>query len=107
MLGIKNKAERFGTKIKNQSSFGKKGELGRKIHNTINDVDNVIQNFRPLERIPVIGAGVGIMTGLSGAMHNLNDAVYNKSKRQDNDNGNSLERNTVIKNDDSIRRKFV
>ena len=47
------------------------------------------------------------MTGLSGAMHNLNDAVYNKSKRQDNDNGNSLERNTVIKNDDSIRRKFV
>ena len=87
-LGLKNKFEKLGTKIKSTSTFGKKAHIGSKVHGAFNIADNVVQAFKPLEKVPVIGQGVKVLTGVSGAINNLNDIVYEKS-RKDN-RGTSL-----------------
>ena len=104
-LGLKNKFEKLGTKIKSTSTFGKKAHIGSKVHGDFNISDNVVQAFKPLEKVPVIGQGVKVLTGVSGAINNLNDIVYKKSRKDNRgtplgSSGNMLERTPIRTRED-------
>ena len=85
-LGLKNIAQGIGTKARNQIQLGKKMNVGRKINNSIQTVNNGIQALTPLEKIPIIGTGVKVLTGVSGAsakMSQFGQIVLIKGMMQD------------------------
>ena len=70
-LGLKNIAQGIGKKVNNQIQLGKKSSIGRKINNGVQVANRGIQTLTPLEKIPVIGLGVKVLTGVTGASANI------------------------------------
>jgi len=75
-FGLKNSVRlgsfgMMGKKVQNQIALGKKNHNGRKINNGIQITNRAIQTLRPLERVPIIGVPVKIVTGVSGASANI------------------------------------
>jgi hypothetical protein len=107
-LGLKNIAQGIGTKARNQIQLGKKVNVGRKINNSIQTVNHGIQTLTPLEKIPIIGTGVKVLTGVSGASAKISQFSQDRiDKRSDARSGNSLERSTVMPREEEPSQLFV
>ena len=108
MLGLKNQFERLGSKMKIKSTFGKKAGIGRKVHDAFNIGNDVIQAFKPLEKVPIIGTGVKVITASSDTVNNLNNLIYDKSRKPNRGvAGNPLEWATVMPPEEGDNKFFV
>ena len=110
-LGLKNTVQGLGKKAQNQIALGKKVNVGRKVNNAIQTVNKGVQTLTPLEKIPIIGTGVKILSGVSGAAANVSqfsqDQVNKRSEARRPGGGNSLERSTVMPRDETDNQMFV
>ncbi len=98
-LGLKQKVQGIGKKINNQIQLGKKVNVGRQFNNASQTVNRAVQALTPLEKLPVIGTGVKILTGITGASANISNFAQgeiNKRNNKRSSGNNSLERSTVM-----------
>ena len=112
-LKIKNTAQGIGKKVQNQIALGKKSSVGRKVNNGIQITSKAIQTLTPLEKLPMIGTGVKILTGVTKASSNISQFAQdqintrNDKRKSDGPMGNSLERSTVMPRDEESQQIFV
>ena len=101
-LGLKQTAQGLGKKVQHQVAMGKKMNVGRKVNNSIQTVNKGIQTLTPLEKIPIIGTGVKVLTGVSCASAKMSQFGQDQvNKRNDaRSSGNNLERPTVMPRDE-------
>ena len=98
-LGLKQTAQGIGEKVQHQVAMGKKMNV---VNNAVQTVNKGIQTLTPLEKIPIIGTGVKVLTGVSGASAKMSQFGQDQvNKRNDaRSSGNNLERQTVIPRDE-------
>ncbi len=101
-LGLKQTAQGLGKKVQHQVAMGKKMNVGRKVNNAIQTVNKGVQTLTPLEKIPIIGTPVKVLTGVSGASAKMSQFGQDQvNKRNDaRSSGNNLERPTVMPRDE-------
>jgi hypothetical protein len=87
--------------------MGKKMNVGRKINNSVQTVNKGIQTLTPLEKIPIIGTGVKVLTGVSGASAKMSQFGQDQVDKRNDARGNNLERSTVMPRDEADNQMFV
>ncbi len=104
---LKSDAQFVGRKVTTTARTAvqdaKEDHLGRKVNNSIQVGNRAIQTLTPLEKIPIIGTGVKILTGVSGA----SAGVSQFSQDQINRKRNQLERPAVMPRDEMQPEMFV
>ena len=93
---LKNEGQTIGRKVstvaRSQINSAQENHLGRKVNNSIQVGNRAIQTLTPLEKIPLIGTGVKILTGVSGASAGVSQFSQDRIDRK----RNQLERPTVM-----------
>ena len=108
-LGLKQTAQGLGKKVQHQVAMGKKMNVGRKVNNAVQTVNKGIQTLTPLEKIPIIGTPIKVLTGVAGASAKISQFSQDQvNKRNDaRSSGNNLERPTVMPRDSEENQIFV
>ena len=86
-----------------KSTFGKKAGAGRKVHDAFDISNDMIQAFWPLEKVPIIRTGVKVITASSDATNNLNNIIYDRSRKPSGRNAeNPIEKATVLPTEEGL-----
>jgi len=97
---LKNDAQLVGKKVTTTArgvlQDAREDHLGRKINNSIQVGNKAIQTLAPLEKIQLIGTGIKVLTGVSGASANISQFSQDQINRKRNAIKNASDANANV-----------